>query len=341
LGTNPPPLGNSVLLLRPLAVVLGRLGVDGDRFLADVGVSADTPSEAYVPTVKVDRALDAIAAQRGDEAFGLTMAREALVRPLGLFGHLVWLSGTLRDALTRAAHFYSLVTQRSTLSLEIVDTGQAGRVATFTQRMRAGATRGNILTEFAFASLVLRARAAIGEPFRVRGMRFAHHARNPAPREYEGLFEAPVTFGAPLDELTLDASLLDLPLASADPLTAAAIEEQATQIRARVGPAPFVERLRGAVQADLRSDRPSLASVARRLGIGARSLRRQLEDQKLSLRAVVVSVRRDRATELLAGGASIKEVAFQLGFSEPSAFSRAYKRWTGRSPSGAPSGEEA
>jgi AraC-like DNA-binding protein len=45
-------------------------------------------------------------------------------------------------------------------------------------------------------------------------------------------------------------------------------------------------------------------------------------------------VRRDRATDLLAAGASIKDVAFQLGFSEPSAFSRAYKRWTGRSPGG-------
>jgi AraC-like DNA-binding protein len=322
--------GNSVLLLRPLAVVLSRLGIDGDRFLSSLGIDAETPPDAYVPSAKVDRALEAIALERGDETFALTMAREAVVRPLGLFGHLVWLSGTLRDALTQAARFYSLVTQRATLTLEVVEVAGGPSIATFTRRMLSSAKRGNILTEFAFASFFLRARLAVGLPFRVRGMRFAHGVRRAAP--YEALFEAPVTFDAPVDELTFDAALLDLPLSTADPFTAAAIEKQAAQIRTSAEPRPLVERLRTAVQTELASTRPSLASVARRLGVGARSLRRQMEEESLSLRAIVASERRDRATYLLEGGASIKEVAFQLGFSEPSAFSRAYKRWTGRSP---------
>ena len=165
--------GNSVLLLRPLAVVLSRLGVEGDRFLTDIGVDGDTPSDTYVPSEKVDRALERIAAERGDETFALTMAREAVVRPLGLFSHLVWLSGTVRSALTQAARFYSLVTQRATLTLEVTEDG---RVATFRQDMLSGATRGSALVEFAFASLFLRARGAAGERFRVRGMRFVHRA---------------------------------------------------------------------------------------------------------------------------------------------------------------------
>ena len=45
--------------------------------------------------------------ERGDPAFGLTLARAAVVRPLGLFGHMVWLSGTVRDALDRAVKFYA------------------------------------------------------------------------------------------------------------------------------------------------------------------------------------------------------------------------------------------
>jgi AraC-like DNA-binding protein len=324
--------GHSVMLLRPLAVVLGRLSVDGERFLADLGVDAETKADAYVPTAKVDRALEGIAAERGDATFGLTMARAAVVRPLGLFGHLVWLSGTVRAALEQAARFYSLVTQRATLSLEVVERAGGERVATLTQRMLSGATRGPILTEFAFASFFLRARGGAGERFRLRGVRFAHGAKSGAP--HEALFETGVTFRADVDELSLDAELLDLPLSGADPVTAAAIEQQATQLRAHAGPRTLGERVRDAVRGELPSSRPSLASVARKLGIGARSLRRQLEDEKLSLRAIVGDVRRDRATDLLAAGASIKDVAFQLGFSEPSAFSRAYKRWTGRSPGG-------
>lgn len=324
--------GNSVVLLRPLASILHRLGVDGDRFLVDVGVDAQTTSDAYVPNERVDRALAAIAARRGDETFGLTMAREAAARaPLGLFSNLVWLSGTLRDALTRAARFYSLVTRRATLSL---DEREGGRVAILTQRLLAGAPRGTILTDYVFAQYVLRARAAVGQAFRVEGMRFAHAAQSAAP--YEELFQSRVTFddgrGGGIDALSFDASLLDLPLSSADPFTAAAVE---CEVRQRVRGAPSVDPLRLAVQAELRAGRPSVASIARRLGVGGRALRRRLEEERQSLRAIVASVQRERAIDLLAGGASVKEVAFELGFSEPSAFSRAYKRWTGRPPSGA------
>jgi AraC-like DNA-binding protein len=325
--------GNSVVLLRPLASVLGRLGVDGDRFLAGVGVGRDTPSDAYVPNSIVDRSLEAIAAARGDESFGLTIAREAVARaPLGLFGNLVWLSGTLRDALAQGARFYSLVTRRSTLSLDV---GEGGRVATLTQRLRAGARRGDILTEYLFASLVLRARFAAGRAFEIRGMRFAHTARGMGP--YEDLFRGDVTFdrghgeAGIVDALTLDASMLDLQLSSADPLTAAAIEAEASQRLRRAVSVPLAESVRSAVRSEL--GRPSLSAVARRLGVGGRALRRQLEAEHLSLRGIVASAQRARASELLAEGASVKEVAFELGFSEPSAFSRAYKRWTGRAPS--------
>ena len=79
---------------------------------------------------------------------------------------------------------------------------------------------------------------------------------------------------------------------------------------------------------------PSPDQIAKQLGISARTLRRQLAHAGTSVRVVVDEVRRGRADELLARGGSVKEVAFALGFSEPSAFSRAYKRWTGKAPSG-------
>jgi AraC-like DNA-binding protein len=72
--------------------------------------------------------------------------------------------------------------------------------------------------------------------------------------------------------------------------------------------------------------------IAKRLGTSARTLRRQLEKEGATLRGLVDDVRRERADDLLAAGTAIKEIAFALGFSEPSAFSRAYKRWTGHGP---------
>jgi AraC-like DNA-binding protein len=322
--------GYSALLLRPLAQVLARLDVDPTRFLRDVGVTDATREDEFVPVANVDDALLAIATARADESFGLTLAR-AIVRPLGLFGHLVWLSGTLRDALLRAARFYSLVTGRATLTL---DEPKGATLATLTRHQLGGGHGGRILTEFSFASSVLRARSATEGRFHVRAMRFTHEPSDPRP--YEALFEAPMAFGASEDQLVLDVAELDLPLASADPITAAAIEAQATQMIPRGGHVPLGDRVRRAAAELLASDPslPSLPAIARRVGVGERALRRRLaREGSVTLRAIVESVRRARASELLASGHAVKEVAFLLGFSEPSAFSRAYKRWTGETPS--------
>ena len=317
--------GISVALLRPLAELLGRLDVDPARFLADLGVDESLAPNSYVAAAGVDAALAAIADRRGDPAFALTLARTALARPLGLFGHLVWLSGTVRDALARAVKFYAMVTRRTTLALD-----DSGPIATLRMvPVSRTAPRGRILTEFPFANLALRARDATGGRFAPRAVRFTH-AGEPLPI-YTEVFGAPVTFGAPTDELEVETAQLDLRLASADPLTAAAIETRVAQLTSAPPHSAFVAKVRAVLAEDLAAA-PAPATIARRLGISPRTLRRHLEHEGLTLRATLDTVRRERADELLAAGTPVKEVAFALGFSEPSAFSRAYKRWTGKAP---------
>jgi len=321
--------GISVALLRPLVELMGRLEIDAAEVLAALGIDEATTPETYVAGDIVDRCLDGLALQRRDPAFALTLARAATERPVGMFGHMVWLSGTLRDALTRASKFWAMVSRRSTLSF---DEGPDG-LATVRQRPVDGIPHGRILTEYAFASLALRARAATSGAFALRAVRFMHAGELvPAYRE---VFAAPVTFGARVDELELDSAQLELRLAGADPITSAALEVKVAQLAASgASRSPFLDRVRRAAAANL-EEATSLTAIARRLAISARTLRRHLEQEGSTLRALVDEVRRERADELLAAGTSIKEIAFSLGFSEPSAFSRAYKRWTGRAPKAA------
>jgi AraC-like DNA-binding protein len=304
--------------------LLGRLDIDARAFLTALDIDDATGPDTYVAGERVDRLLDELAAARGDPAFGLTMAHIAVVRPLGLFGHLVWLSGTVRDGLERAVKFYSVITRRATLELE-----HRGAITLLHQHRVANVPRGPILTEFLFASFALRVRAATEGRFALRAVRFAH--RKTATPVYREVFGVVVTFGAPSDELELDTDQLDLPLISADPITSAAIEAKVVNLTAgTTGRSPFLDRARRAAADNLAA--PSLAAIGKTLGISARTLRRHLEQEGMSLRTLVDDVRRERADQLLASGTSAKEVAFVLGFSEPSAFSRAYKRWTGRAP---------
>jgi AraC-like DNA-binding protein len=330
------PRGVSVALLRPLAQLLASLGSDPQQFLATLGIDDGAAPETFVSGDDVDRLLAEIAESRGDPAFGLTLAHAALVRPLGLYSHVIWLSGTVRDAIERAVRFYGMVSRRSTLTLEeaIIETkpGSRDAIATLRQHRVDNLARGAILTEYVFASFALRARAATGQNFALRAVRFAHPNDGVAHARYEETFAAPVMFGCAIDELVFDAAQLDLGLASADPITSAALEARVAALAATTtGRSSFTDRVRRAAASSL-AEHPSLVKIARQVGISARTLRRHLEQEGTSLRAIVDDIRRERADELLAAGTPVKEIAFVLGFSETSAFSRAYKRWTGRSP---------
>ena len=133
------------------------------------------------------------------------------------------------------------------------------------------------------------------------------------------------------DEVAFAADQLDLALESADEVTSAALEATIGKLTDEPPRSVVLDRVRRVVLASL--DEPvSLTSIASRLGTSARTLRRQLEREGRSLRSIVDDLRHERADVLIASGTPIKEIAFGLGFSEPSAFSRAYKRWTGSAP---------
>jgi AraC-like DNA-binding protein len=312
--------GVSVALLRPLAELLTRLDADGPAFLAALGVDEQMAPNTYVAASEVDRLLAEIAAKRGDPSMAMTLAKAAAARPLGLFGHLIWLSGTVRDALERAVKFYVMVTRRTTLILDERD-----GVATISARPATSQPRGRILSEFPFASLSMRARSATDGKFELRAVRFAHAGEVTAA--YDEVFRAPVTFGAREDAIEIATEHMNLPLVSSDPITAAALEAKIAQLTAAAPSDAFLDRVRRAAAID-----ESPTAIAKQLGLSERTLRRQLANHDTNLRELTDDARRERADALLAAGKTVKEVAFELGFSEPSAFSRAYKRWTGKAP---------
>jgi AraC-like DNA-binding protein len=321
----------SVAFLRPFATVLARLGADAEAFLAATDVSSDDEPTKYVAAPAVDAFLEQLARSRNDVSFGLTLAHAALSRPVGLFGHMVWLSGTLRDAMVRAASHYSLNSRRARL---ILDESQRGTVVLEQQATSVSSTTSPILTEYLFASLALRARQATNNQFAIRSITFRHTGKS--SKAYLDVFQIPVAFSAPRDAVVLDAQQLNLTLDHSDEMTSAAIEARVVELTA--GPAAtetFPTRVQRAIEQSIH-DRISLSPkvIAAALAISPRTLRRHLEQDGLSLRAAIQDVQRRFADNMLRQGAAVKEVAFALGFSEPSAFSRAYKKWTGKAPHG-------
>lgn len=154
---------------------------------------------------------------------------------------------------------------------------------------------------------------------------------DPAP--YEAAFGVRPVFGAPRSVVAFDADLLDQPLPHAAPLTAASCEAQCRELlerrHARHG---LSGRVRDVLLRDPRR-MPGQEEVAAALHVSVRTLRRHLDEEGTSFRAVVDETREHLAEELLlTAGLSVEEVAERIGYSEASSFVHAFRRWKGLSP---------
>lgn len=274
------------------------------------------------------------AARAGDEAFGVHAAE--LVRP-GVFDVLdyaIRTAPTLRASLERLVRYNRIVHDVAVWAL--VPRGKALRVE-HTFRVDA-VVQHRHAAEFTIASVVTIGTQIAGE--RVRplavGFRHAQPASAHAQAELERLFGVAPKFLQPVNFVELDAAFVDRPSPTADPALSRVIERHAEALLA-ARPEPTlgtIDRVRQILAGSLREGEISLASVARKLKMSERSLQRRLAADHVTFDALLDEIRRDLAVRYLADPKiAVAEVAYLLGFSEPSPFHRAFKRWTGKTPS--------
>lgn len=321
--------GLSLVILSPLARALRTLGVDTALFMAALGLdeAAPTDVDTFVAGSRAGRALAEVATRLGNRALGLTLARGMPVGSFGTFDHAVWTGGTLREAIARSSHFYALVTEGVELRLQVA----AGR-AHVSMHAPHAARHGTVLTDLAVALNVLRAREATGNRLRLRAVTFRHRADDAAA--YDAFFETTAAFSQPVDGVSFDASLLDLPVRTPDPAAAMRVEARAARMLAHLQSDDlFLDGVRAAVLRGVWARDAGLPRVARELGVGARTLQRELRARQQSHRGLVDEVRRELAIQLLSREeTSIMEVAYEVGFARLQAFYRAFSRWTGTTP---------
>ncbi len=322
------PVGYSVRLLRWLARNAATLGADPDELLGSAGVAPDADADTYVPDTPVIAAFRHLAAACGDPTLGLTLARASPPGSLGIFDYMLLTSSTLRDAVQRAVRLYPLLSSRATLHFE-----ERHGLARVSYHLRPGAKHDSFFWEFGTAAFVLRAREALRDRLPLRAVHFVR--KQVHAERYESFFQAEVLFGRPVDEFVFDAPLLDRPFRTADPTTLRLLEPEAEVMQRRLAERePFLERVRRLARESLRSKRSDLLHLAKQLRISPRTLQRQLEAQGTSHRQLLDDGRRDLARRMIAEAeGSAGEVAYELGYATEAAFYRAFRRWTGMTPS--------
>lgn len=305
-------------------------GVDASSVLAAIGVSRETLADVngWVPVDAMARAWILVSERAKDPDFGLHAA-ETL--PIGVYGVLEFATMSSPDiggTLNRVARYYRIMGAMSELGLDV---GREGARVTLRPVLTIDAVRLRHYHEYTLAFLVSRGRMLGGERVAPSEVRFMH----PAPAstsEHARIFRAPVLFGRKDNVLVVPRAVLQIPLRTADEATSAALQHAGETMLAAEG-GDVLQRVRDATRSALDGGDARLEVVARRLGVGARTLQRRLGEQGQTYARLLDEVKRETAERWVEQGTmSFGEIAFGLGFSEPSAFHRAFKRWTGRTP---------
>jgi AraC-like DNA-binding protein len=160
----------------------------------------------------------------------------------------------------------------------------------------------------------------------------------PRPEFIAGIrhfFPCPVTFDQPLNSVTFSARHLDAELVrdEEDLREFLKLAPYYLVIEPQASIQSITHRIRDILGHDFREEMPSFEELTGLLNMSARTLRRRLEKEGTSYQRIKDNARRDVAISLLSrDGKTVSEVAEQVGFSDPSAFHRSFKKWTGQSP---------
>lgn len=284
--------------------------------------------DARVPFAKTLRLWRAIAKRRPNPAVGLQLGSAVAVRELRLVGYAMAHSSTLGEAFRRFARYCRIISEA--VQIRMVDAPHSSRLE-FQAPPTLEALRHPV---FARLGAVLAAgREITGSdlaPLEVL-LPFPRPRRT---RVYARVFRCPLRFDQPAAAMVFREEQMRLPLAAADPTLAGYLDELALgRLRSLADGESLTGRVREAMWSRLSTGTPDLQEIAADLAISRRSLQRRLRGHGTSYARLLDDLRREMATELLADRRlAVYEIAFLVGYSEPGAFNRAFRRWTGSSP---------
>jgi AraC-like DNA-binding protein len=264
----------------------------------------------------------------GDPAFGLRASKFIRQTTFHALGYSVMASSTLQEAIERLVRFNHVVSDVATLEL-----ARAGGEARLLVVLKPGYGSGGHEAMDAILSLITRAlRLLLGQTFALSGVEM----RRPAPADrapYDNLFRCPVRFESDIDVLSFAEAWLDHRLPAGNPELARFSDAAVREYLARVQSGTVVDRVRATI-AEHMGTQLSPELVAKKLALSVRSMQRSLQEHDTSYEALLRDIREELARAYLREKRySITEVAFLLGYENMGAFARAFKRWTGMSPS--------
>jgi AraC-like DNA-binding protein len=309
-------------------------GADEATLLRQSGLSATevADQDARIPMARYVALMRAAKALTGDGALGLHYGEQVDIAEVSILGLIGQASETALEAFQQLNRYVRLI-------VETDNEGGGDRFSMVFDRgglwmvdNRKAPNDFPELTESAFAQLICGPRR-LDPTYSVKAV----HVTHPAPphrADYERIFRAPVVFGSDRNAVQLDEAWVSRRVARLPRYVFGVLTQHADELLATLESSKsFRGRVEALLMPGLHTGQASMDAVAGKLGISRQTLFRKLRAEGVTFASVLDELRYRMAADYLgARKVSVNETAYLVGFSEPAAFSRAFKRWSGSSP---------
>ena len=310
--------------------LLESYGCDPQTLFEKAGIDADTIHRpgARVSTEAIDSLWSQAAELIDDPCFGLKAFGFWHPSHFNALGYGWLTSSTLREALRRLHRYSHIVYEGADFTLEECAEGLEVILS-----YSAASQRLRPRTESSLSVLMGMCRVNYGEKLNPVAVAFRFD-ETPCARKYEEYFRAPVRFNAAKSSITLPLDCLDEHLAGDNPHLALLHDQVIIRYLARLDKNDTIHRVQAAIIERLPSGNVTQDVVAASVHMSVRSLQRKLRALGTGYRSVLEETRLELARSYVRDlDTELAEVGFLLGFSDHSAFTRAFKKWTGKTPS--------
>ena len=338
--SNGPTVGAGYV--RALADFAEGRGAERAKLLQAARLSARSldDADARLPFAAYQAVMRTAISLCGDPALALHFGADLALSEISIVGLIGEAAATMGDALVQINRYGRLVVEVDGIGEGPRFDVQPGPGGLWLVDRRAHPNAFPELTESTFARTICGPRR-----FGLAQVAQAVHVTHPRPahwREYERVLGAPVTFDAPWNAYRVDPGLASYPLARQPRFVFGALSEHAEALLATLEKSKTLRgRIENLLLPSLHTGAANIDAIARELAVSRQTLYRKLKAEGATFAEVLEELRHKMALHYLRGRkVSVNETAYLVGFSEPAAFSRAFKRWTGKSPKEVRGGHE-
>ena len=320
-------------------MAMAERGLNADAVFADVGLDVGdiNKHEARVPLAQATRLWARLVELTADPTFGLAVAR--FIRPsiTHALGQSLLASTSIADAVVRIGRYDKTVTTGTELEV-MPGAAHTDLLLRFPHQTIQPSPQGR---DCMLALLMNSFRSLAGNDFLPLKITLSHADFGLAKR-YRDVFGCEVQFGARRDSMRIDNKTFHKPSEYGNPELAREIDKISEHYLRKLDSPTTSVRVQHLIQQGLPSGQLSQDEIAKRLNRSISSLRRDLQNEGTSYKSLLEETRETLAKAYIEDGRhSLAEVAYLLGFSDQANFTRAFRRWTGSSPSKFPGQEDA